>query len=125
MTTNKLAFYYDSMQIPSPSIIDNLKNYLYNNNKYEDFVIFTDIMFPINTEYSLLPTFYAKFFTGTIVFFEADNYHKNNKNNWLYIHDIKSFNKSDINYEYNIIIYNESTEPQYRMVNYNELQQSL
>jgi hypothetical protein len=123
--TNKLAFYYHSMQIPADNIIEQLKHYLYDNNKYDDFVIFTDIMFPTNTEYSLLPTFYAKFFTGTIVFFDKDSYATNHKGSWLYIHDMQNFNRSDIDYNYNLIIYDKSTKPQYRMVNYNELQQSL
>jgi len=121
---NKLAFYYDSMQMPADSIIENLKKYLFTQNKYDDFVIFTDIMFPTNTEYGLFPTFYAKFFNGTIVVFDTDNY-QYNKNNWLYIHDMQSFDQSSLNHKYNLIIYDESTEQKYRMVNYNELQQSL
>lgn len=119
---NKLAFYYDSVQIPQDHIMENLKEYLYGQVVYNDFIIFTNIMFPFSINHSILPTFYSKFFTGTIVFFDSDDYDaSSHTDKLLYTHNVtESLDKN-----YNIVAYDESHTPKYRIIKYDKLQQII
>lgn len=120
---NKLAFYYDSLQIPQDDIFEKLKNYLYSQNSYEDFIIFTNIMFATNIENSMFPTFYTPFFNGTLIFFDIadyDSYTSNNK--WLYVNSTDEFKKENNGSKYNLIICDDNNMGKYRMINYDKLQ---
>lgn len=116
---NKLAFYYDSVQIPQESIIDNLKKYLYSIKNYDDFIIFTNIMFVYNIHDTILPTFYSKFFHGTIVFFDSDDYDSSDHTDkLLYVHNPSE----SLNKRYNLVLYDENATPSYRIIKYDTLQ---
>ena len=119
---NKLAFYYDSVQIPQESIIENLKEYLYSIKYYDDFIIFTNIMFPFSINHSILPTFYNKFFHGTIIFFDSDDYKSSNHiDKLLYVHNPSE----DLDTTYNLVFYDENATPSYRIIKYDTLQQTI
>lgn len=128
--TNKLAFYYDSaITIPSDSTIQNIKSYLSTQNTYTDFVIFTNIMYVHNIQDGWLSTFYYRFFNGTIVFFDIDDYISEgqaNNINLLYVDNTEKLN--DIKKHYikpNLLLHDDTAQTKYRIIYTNELQQTL
>lgn len=121
---NKLAFYYDSLEIPLDNTIEELKNYLYSQHSYEDFIIFTNVMFATNIKNSMLPTFYASFFDGTIIFFDSSDYDAFvHTNKWLYVNNPDEFKKANHGSKYNFIVHDHDDNTQkYRMIKYDKLQ---
>lgn len=74
MNTNLIALYSNDPN-KNKDIILNIKNFILQNNKYSDFTIISDStnLKGINNT-SLIFSFYLKFFNGTIIFIDINDY---------------------------------------------------
>lgn len=60
---------------PNNELIFNLKNFLFSNYNVMDFTIFCDqIVKDIDSEYSVLPSFYLTFYNGVVLFDNQQDY---------------------------------------------------
>jgi len=119
-----LAFYVDSFTEDIDSLFKKIHIFLKKDTEYDDIVVFTNSSIVDASSFSIFPTFYAKFYKGTLVFMDVDDYNifDNHQNKFLYIESLKNHNL--FNYRHNTRIIMPDNES-FKVIDNEKLQQAI
>jgi hypothetical protein len=120
-----LAFYVDNLTLELFNLIKNISTFLIKDmeDKHIDFLIFTDSNSISDTSIGVFPTFYSRFYSGSVVFFDKDSYAylDSIKDRFLYIETKDSISNMDL-HNLSVIIPDNNS---FKVINYEKLQQSF